>query len=160
MLTYLTHARFKVFDANLRAPFYTLQAIVELMNLADLIKLNDEELEEISDFLRIETSSVEDQIMQLAAITKTDHICITLGANGAIIYTNSEFYRSQGYKVLVKDTVGAGDSFLATLIHQLVLKTHPQTALDLSCAMGSLVASKNGANASVSSEEIHNIQSK
>jgi len=160
LLTYLTHARFKVFDANLRAPFYTLQAIVELMNLADLIKLNDEELEEISDFLRIETSSVEDQIMQLAAITKTDHICITLGANGAIIYTNSEFYRSQGYKVLVKDTVGAGDSFLATLIHQLVLKTHPQTALDLSCAMGSLVASKNGANASVSSEEIHNIQSK
>ena len=159
LLTYLSHARFKVFDANLRAPFYTLQVIADLMNLADLIKLNDEELEEICEFLGFESDSIEDQMVQLAALTKTDHICITLGANGAIFYTNSEFYKSQGFKVLVKDTVGAGDSFLATLIHQLVLKIHPQTALDFSCAMGSLVASKNGANAYVSSEEIRNIQS-
>ncbi|MDN3643549.1 carbohydrate kinase [Lutimonas halocynthiae] len=160
LLTYLSHAKFKVFDANLRTPFYTLQAIVELMNLADLIKLNDEELEEISQFLGIETNSIEGQITQLAVITRTDHICITLGANGAIMYTNSAFYRSQGYKVVVKDTVGAGDSFLATLIHQFVLKIPPQTALDFSCAMGSLVASKNGANAYVSSEEISIIQAK
>ena len=158
LLTYLSHAPFKVFDANLRTPFYTLQAIMELMNLADMIKLNDDELEEISQFLGILDNSMEDQIMRLSALTKTDHICITLGANGAILYTNSDFYTSHGYKVVIKDTVGAGDSFLASLIHQLVLKIHPQTALDFSCAMGSLVASKNGANAHVSMQEIESLQ--
>lgn len=160
LLTYLSHAPFKVFDANLRTPFYTLQAIVELMNLADLIKLNDEELEDVTKFMGITANSIEDQIIELAAITGTDQICITLGANGAILFMNSTFYRSLGYKVIVKDTVGAGDSFLASLIHQLVLNKHPQKALEDSCAMGSLVASKNGANAFVSSEEIRIIQSR
>lgn len=158
LLTYLSHAKFKVFDANLRTPFYTLQVIVELMNLADLIKLNDEEIEEICQFLDIETNSIEDQITQLAAITNTDHICVTLGANGAILYTNSEFYRSKGYKVIVKDTVGAGDSFLASLIHQMVLKVDSQKSLEVSCAIGSLVASKNGATAKVTNEEIIQLQ--
>jgi len=159
LLAYLSHAKFKVFDANLRAPFYSLDTIIELMNLADMIKLNDEELEEISQFLGISENTMEDQIVRLSALTKTDHICITLGANGAILFTNSQFYKSLGYKVIVKDTVGAGDSFLASLIHQFVLMTPPQNALDFSCAMGSLVASKNGANAHVSQEEMNIIQS-
>lgn len=158
LLTYLSHAPFKVFDANLRTPFYNLQAIVELMNLADMIKLNDEELEEVSQFLGILENSMQDQITGLSELTKTAHICITLGANGALLYTHSKFYKSPGYTVMVKDTVGAGDSFLASLIHQLVLKIPPQTALDFSCAMGSLVASKNGANARVSMQEIEIIQ--
>ena len=158
LLSYLSHGRFNIFDANLRPPFYSLIAINELMKLADFIKLNDEELEEINHFLGIVASSIEDQIIQLSALTKTDHICITLGANGAILYTKSEFFRNHGYKVKVKDTVGAGDSFLASLIHQLVLGTEPQSALDSSCAMGSLVASKNGANAKVTNEEIIEMQ--
>ncbi len=158
LLSYLSHARFKIFDANLRAPFYSLVAINELMKLADFIKLNDEELEEINHSLGIVASSIEDQIIQLSELTKTDHICITLGANGAILYTKSKFFRNHGYKVKVKDTVGAGDSFLASLIHQLVFETEPQSALDSSCAMGSLVASKNGANAKVTNGEIIQLQ--
>ncbi len=158
LLDYLSHARFKIFDANLRPPFYSLASINELMKLADFIKLNDEELEEINHFLGIVATSIEDQIIQLSELTKTDQICITLGANGAILYTKSTFYRNHGYKVKVKDTVGAGDSFLASLIHQLVSETEPQSALDSSCAMGSLVASKNGANAEVTNKEIIQIQ--
>ena len=69
-------------------------------------------------------------------------------------------YRNPGYKVTVKDTVGAGDSFLASLIHQFLLDKNPQDALDYSCAVGSLVASKSGANESVSEDEIQQLLEK
>ncbi len=159
LFEYLSHAKFKVFDANLRPPFYTMGSILELMEIADMIKLNDEELEEIVKFLQIEPGSIEDQIKDLSKRTNTYYICVTLGANGAVFFKNGIFLKNPGYKVIVKDTVGAGDSFLASLVYQFVLGVPSQESLDFSCAMGSLVASKNGANAYVSSQDINHLQS-
>lgn len=158
LFEYLPHAKFKVFDANLRAPFYTMELIVELIEIADMIKLNDEELEEVSIFMKIKANTIEAQIKELAERTNTKYVCVTLGANGAIYYENGAFFKNPGYKVIVKDTVGAGDSFLASFVYQFALGTASQTALDFSCAIGSLVASKNGGNAHVSMQEIENIQ--
>lgn len=154
LTTYLSHASFKVFDANLRTPFYTLPNIIELMNMADMIKLNDEELDEISRHLNITTNKVEDQVRSLSTITDTKHFCITLGANGALYYTNGIFYKNKGYQIVVKDTVGAGDSFLATLVHQYLIGAKPQTSIDYACAMGALVASRSGANPAVSNKDL------
>lgn len=158
LLQYLPLAKFKIFDANLRPPFYKLDSIVELMQEADLIKLNDEELEEIMKFLGEESDSLENLTKKLSAQTNTPQICITLGEKGALFLTNGKFYRNYGYQVKVKDTVGAGDSFLASLIYKHLIGIDPQTAIDFSCAMGSLVASKKGANASVSDQEIKQLQ--
>ena len=158
LLRYLPLAKFKVFDANLRPPFYNLETVVEFMKEADLIKLNDEELNELMNFLDIKSTSIENQTINLSEVTGTDHICITLGENGALFYTNGKFYRNYGYKVQVIDTVGAGDSFLASLIYQHINGIEPQQAIDFSCAVGSLVASKKGANASVSKEEVQKLQ--
>lgn len=154
LLEYLSYASFKVFDANLRTPYYKMESIVELMLASDLIKLNDEELEEISQFLGVYSKTLDEQIIYLSKFTKTKHVCITLGAEGAVLYSNSVFYRNPGYKVKVQDTVGAGDSFLASLIYQMIQGIEPQILLDYSCAMGSLVASKNGATAIVDTLEI------
>ncbi len=159
LFEYLQHAKFKVFDANLRPPFYSMESVLELMELADMIKLNDEELEEIAIFLMIESKFIEDQIKELSERTNTLYICVTLGAEGAVFFKNGRFFKNPGNKVVVKDTVGAGDSFLASLVYQFVLGVAPQQALDFSCAMGSLVASKNGANPEVSEQELILIQS-
>lgn len=156
----LNKAKFKVFDANLRPPFYNLSFVVDLLKTADLIKLNDEELEEIANHLKFGNSSIEHHIRSLAKMTSTSHICITLGSKGAILYSNDKIYYNKGYKVTVKDTVGAGDSFLAYLIHQLLNKQPTQEALDQSCGMGAIVASKNGAIAEVSQEEIYQLLGK
>jgi len=44
------------------------------------------------------------------------------------------------------------------LITKLLLEKHdPQNAIDFACAVGSLVASKKGANASISALEIEKI---
>ena len=47
--------------------------------------------------------------------------------------------------VVVKDTVGAGDSFIAGLILGLTRRAAPQVVLNLACRVGAYVASHNGA---------------
>ena len=53
--------------------------------------------------------------------------------------------------------MGAGDSFLATLIYQLLKGANVVTALDYACAVGAIVASKEGANPIISNKEIQEI---
>jgi len=145
----------KIFDANLRQPHYDISMIYELMQKADFIKLNDEELEEICSVLGCREKDLESQINWLVQTTNTNSICITKGEDGAILYYKGNFYDHDGYKIKVKDTVGAGDSFLATLINELLVKENsPQVALAKACAVGALVASKEGANCIIDNEEI------
>ena len=57
-------------------------------------------------------------------------------------------------EVKVADTVGSGDSFLATLIDALLKGKTPQIAIDTACAVGALVAKNKGANPMISEIEI------
>lgn len=151
----IKRATFSVFDVNLRKPYYTHDLISELMHEADFIKLNDEELEEISTEFGFNSSNMEDQVKLLSKETKTSTICVTRGSNGAMLYLDGNFYENSGYKVKVEDTVGAGDSFLASLIFKLYIqKEMPKNALDFACRVGALVASKKGANAKIDTDEI------
>ena len=147
-------SKFNVFDVNLRAPYYTNDILLHLMNVSDFIKFNDEEIIEISGFNNLKYSSLEEYIKAISKFTKTNKICVTRGAEGAILYLNDTFYYNKGIKVNVVDTVGAGDSFLAALISKLLKKEDPQMALDFACAIGSIVAGKEGANAIINEEEI------
>jgi fructokinase len=54
----------------------------------------------------------------------------------------------------VIDTVGAGDSFLATLIVRLLRGKSPQKSLNYACAVGALVAGQEGANPTISAIKI------
>ena len=56
--------------------------------------------------------------------------------------------------IKVIDTVGAGDSFLGTLISQLLNNMDPQKAIDFACAVGALVAQSEGANPKITPSEI------
>lgn len=142
----LDYAKFKILDVNLRPPHYDAQLLSELMKRADFIKLNDEELDEVSTHFEIKEATLEKQIKALARCTNTSQICITKGGKGATLYDNHSFYHNSGYKVKVVDTVGAGDSFLATLISKLLQGNKPQLAIDYACAIGAMVAGSEGAN--------------
>jgi len=157
LFTLLDLPVFKVFDANLRPPHYSLDLILELIKKADFIKLNEEELTEVCDYVHIRKGSIKEQILALSKLTQSKHICVTLGKNGAVLFTDNQLFKNEGYSVKVKDTVGAGDSFLATLTHLFLLKKDPQEALDHSCAVGSLVASKSGANEPITEDEIQRL---
>jgi len=150
----LDKAKYKVLDANLRAPYYTTEVLVELMSKADFIKLNDEELWEISRKLDSPYNSFEQNIKFIAEKTNTKQVCVTKGAFGAVLYFNDKFYYNSGYFIKVVDTVGAGDSFLATLTVRLLKGKSPQKSLNYACAIGALVAGHEGANPKISEKEI------
>jgi fructokinase len=125
-----------------------------LMNKADFIKFNDDELYEISTFLDSPFHSLEQNIQFIAETTNTQHICVTKGSHGAVLFYNNRLFYNSGYKINVADTVGAGDSFLAGLLTQLLTGIDPQKAINFACALGALVAQEEGANPKISTEVI------
>lgn len=147
-------ANYAIFDVNLRAPFYTKEILVALMQKANFIKFNDDELYEISAFLGSKHHNLEQNIHFIAAKTNTKHICVTKGEHGAVLLYENELFYNSGYKIKVKDTVGSGDSFLASLISKLINGTPPQLAIDFACAVGALVAQNEGANPIITEKEI------
>jgi fructokinase len=150
----LDKAKYKVMDVNLRAPYYTTEVLVELMSKADFIKLNDEELWDISRKLGSSYNSFEQNIKFIAEKTNTKQVCVTKGAFGAVLYYNEKFYYNSGYFIKVVDTVGAGDSFLASLLVRLLKGKSPQKSLNYACAIGALVAGEEGANPKISEKLI------
>lgn len=150
----LKQARYKVLDANLRFPHYNPRLLVDLMMEANFIKFNDDELFEIATLLGSKYNSLEQTIVYVATKTNTKTICVTKGAYGATLYQNKCFYYNSGYRIKVVDTVGSGDSFLASLLFKLFSEQGPQKALDYGCAVGAMVASCEGANPFLSKEKI------
>ncbi len=147
-------AKYKIFDINLRAPYYTPSVLKHLMKEADFIKFNDDEIYEVTDLFKSTSRSLEQNIMFVAEQTDTKCICVTKGRHGAVLYYDKVLYYNSGYKIKVVDTVGAGDSFLAALIDKLLKGVSPQEAINFACAVGALVAGSAGANPPISVAEI------
>lgn len=156
----LEQSKFSIFDLNLRPPFYSDTLIQDLMRKADFVKMNDEELVYVCRLLDIHTDDLQEQLLTIAEKTATRNICVTLGENGALLLWDEKLYSHPGFKVQVADTVGAGDSFFAGLIYHLLSGSNTETSLETACAIGALVASKNGANCEVTSEEIEQLISR
>ena len=148
-------SNYKIFDVNLRAPFYQKEVLIDLMYKADFIKFNDEELYEISDFLGSKFNNLEQNIHFISEKTKTKHICVTKGEHGAVLLYNDFLFYNSGYRIKVKDTVGSGDSFLASLISKLLNGATPQDSINFACAVGALVAANEGANPVITAKEIN-----
>jgi len=130
------------------------------MKQADFIKFNDDEILELSADMSGKKLGLEESIRFFAQETQTLRICVTMGAHGAVLFQNNTFFYNEGYKIQVRDTVGAGDSFLATIIYQLLTGVNAVTALNYACAVGAIVASKEGANPIITDEEIQEIMQK
>lgn len=148
---------YKVFDVNLRKPHYSYEILEKLMLAASFIKFNDDEILEIATALQSPFTTLEENIDFIASHTNTLSICVTKGKDGALLLWEGILYKNEGYAVQVADTVGAGDSFLASLITSLLTGESPQKAIDFACAVGALVAASPGANPEISFSEIEKI---
>lgn len=141
-LLYETSA-LKIFDVNLRPPHYEQSTIEALAAKADVIKMNEEEA---ALLIRGSNSDLKANILEFRAKYHAQIICVTRGEHGAIIWHDNQFYEHSGFKVEVADTVGAGDSFLATLIAGILKNDAMPVILERACRVGSYVASQRGAN--------------
>jgi fructokinase len=115
----------KVFDVNLRQAYYSQDVLAESMRLADIVKLNDEELPKIMSLENVAHLSREDELSSARWLIETYNlklVCITRGARGSLLVHKSapgvEVREHPGFRVRVADTVGSGDAFTAGLVHE------------------------------------------
>ena len=115
----------RVFDINMRQQFYSRDVVEKSFRLANVLKLNDDELPRLADMFSL-TGSTEDQIGQLAQTFSLRLVALTRGPNGSLLYQkdNGEVRWSDcpSRPIKVVDTVGAGDSFTAALVLGLLRK--------------------------------------
>jgi fructokinase len=147
-------AKYKALDINLRPPYYDRTILNQLLKSANFLKINEEEYEFLFSLFGFQSNTVETDLKLLAEAYGIDSICMTKGADGVVLYHEDEIYHADAYKVDVIDTVGAGDSFFATLLDGLLKQIKPEEALKKACAVGALVASKEGANPIITEEAI------
>lgn len=157
ILNFLNSNSFKLIDVNLRPPFVEQKKVNKLIKKADAAKLNSEELTDICNWHKINTCNENEMIKHFSEHYELELVCVTKGENGAVLFDGSNFFAHDGYNVIVKDTVGSGDAFLAGFIHALLKKEHYRDVLKFACAMGAYVASQNGATPGCTIKDIENI---
>lgn len=154
LLQLQTDAKLKILDINLRKPFFTSELTDELLRVADIVKVNDDELEMICNWYG-QTGYETQNASFLKERYQLKGIIVTRGANGAFfIDENNVVFEHQGFKVSVNDTIGSGDSFLAAFITKWLNGEMPAEALKYACAVGAFVATQKGATPLISEEDI------
>lgn len=131
----------QAFDVNLRPPFDDAALVRELAQGCHLLKLNDEEC---TMLLNGEPPNLEHGARDLAQTYGISSVAITAGASGAGLLHQGNWHWADGQKITVADTVGAGDSFMAALIHGLIKQQDPQTTITQAARLAEFVASSNG----------------
>ena len=72
-------------------------------------------------------------------------LILTCGATGSYVFTDTEESYVATPKVTVADTVGAGDSFTATFVAQILLGKSIRQAHERAVAVAAFVCTQNGA---------------
>jgi fructokinase len=123
----------RVFDINLRQQFYSREVIEKSLQLANVLKLNDDELPKLAEMFGLAPLTkhkhgdrVADQIKaQLEFFARTFDlrlVALTRGPGGSLLYQEGRWSDCESSPVQVIDTVGAGDSFTASLVLGLLRK--------------------------------------
>lgn len=147
----------KLIDVNLRQPYDTRDIVEMLIAKADIVKLNDEELNVFGQWYNKHKHDEKSLIKWFAEQYNSKMVCVTKGDKGALLYSEGEFFEHPGYKVNAVDTVGAGDAFLAGFVAALFEGKSNDKALEFACATGAFVASKAGATPEYDMNEIEQI---
>lgn len=102
----------KVFDINLRQHFYTPEILRKSLEIADVLKINDEEIVTLSEMFGL-GSDPREACRKLIGQYSLRFVLLTKGARGSEVISPDEVIPQGVGKVDVVDTVGAGDAFTA-----------------------------------------------
>jgi fructokinase len=135
----------KVFDVNLRQSYYSPDTISNSIKLADIVKLNDEELPKIMSLMKLPHRDERSSAQRLIAEYELKLVCITRGGQGSLLIRGKECSEHPGFHVRVADTVGSGDAFTAGLLHEYLHGASLDLMNEVANLVGAWVASEVGA---------------
>lgn len=134
----------RIFDINLRPPFYSEAVIRESLEIANVLKLNDDELPLVAKLLEVDGNEQE-QVAKIADAANVDIVALTRGENGALLFKDGRFADSPGVATEVVDTVGAGDAYTAAMAVRLLAGTDIDSINQEACEVAAFVCSQSGA---------------
>lgn len=139
-----SRATLKVFDANLRDPYYSRDVLSESMRLADVLKLNEDELPKIMRLMEVVHKDDLSSAKRLIRDYDLKVVCITRGGKGSLLVTANDASKHPGFRVRVADTVGSGDAFTAGLVHEYLHGASLDLMNEVANLVGAWVASEVG----------------
>jgi fructokinase len=135
------------------------------MRLADIVKLNDEELPKIMSLGKFSHKDEISSAQQLISAYDLKLVCITRGGRGSLLVCDKsgcdksgsdksvrdklmrrgDASEHPGFRVRVADTVGSGDAFTAGLVHEYLHGASLDLMNEVANLVGAWVASEVGA---------------
>lgn len=134
----------KFYDLNLRPGCDSPALVNELLEWADVVKLNEEELRRVHEYTSLPLS-YEKFCREAAVRYGLKSVAVTLGDRGCAMLANGHYVERVGLSVEVADPVGAGDAFAAAFMHGLSLNWPVAEIAAFANRVGALVASREGA---------------
>ena len=136
----------RVLDVNLRSPFFDAALIRDSVAVASILKLSDDELDEVAAACEADSASgPEARLRALLERYRLDLVVMTRGVNGAILVSAAETIDEPGILITVRDTVGAGDAFTAALVAGLLRGESLAAIARDACERAAAVCAQSGA---------------
>ncbi len=147
----------RVFDINLRAPYFTAEAVTRSLGKATLLKLNEGEMPQLLSLAGLPAPEALPGSNErggallagaralLDAYGSVQSVAITLGADGSLLVARDRALRHPGVAAEVVDTVGAGDAFTAALVVHALGGASLAAQSEAANRWGAWVAGQSGA---------------
>jgi fructokinase len=142
----------RVFDVNLRTPFYSSEVVQESLELATVMKMNDAEVPLVLGLLGLQAfdpkapgalRAAAERLLEEFPTLKM--VAVTRGGEGSLLVSRETWHEHPGVPVKVADTIGAGDAFTAAMTHYLLRGADLATLNEAGNRWGGWVASQSGA---------------
>jgi fructokinase len=134
----------RIFDINIRKPYINSAMILDSMQLANVLKMNQDELPILADLYHFSGSDAS-LLKQLQSRFSLQLVALTRGDAGALIVRGEEISDLPGVQTQVVDTVGAGDAFTAMAALGLLQGLDIGTINRKACQVASFVCKHSGA---------------
>ncbi len=142
----------RVFDVNLRHPYYSSEVLQESLELASVMKMNDAEVPVVLSLLGLQgfdpmapgalRAGAERLLEEFPTLNM---VAITCGAHGSLLVKRGEWHQHPGIPVKVADTIGAGDAFTAAMTTYMLRGADLAMLNEAGNRWGGWVASQAGA---------------
>ena len=142
----------RVLDLNLRDPFVDKGVIESLLRLANVLKLNDEELTRVTAMFEVPGNDVAQQADWFINNYNLKMLILTCGSQGSRIFADGKEHYCESRKIEVVDTVGAGDAFTAMVVVGLLSGLSTDVINKQSNEIAAFVCTQSGATPQIPSE--------
>ena len=155
LLSYAPKESLRFYDINLRQHYYSKELIENLLQAANVFKINDEELATLKNLFNLKDTD-ENVCKYFLDKYNLRYLILTAGDKYSIVYSQNEISRLETPKVKVADTVGAGDSFSGAFVQGILSDKTLKEAHKQAVEISAFVCTQTGAWPKYSQELLKN----